>query len=210
MQRDMVKPEVVVFDLGNVLVDFDYAIAARRIATRSTKASAEEVNRLINQSPLLHRFEHGDMTTEEFFAEVKATIGFEGDLEEFAPLFGDIFSEIPEMTKLNAALRKNSVPTCIFSNTNALAVAHITRAFPFYANFNDYIYSYEIGAMKPETKAYEAVECAAKCRGGRILYIDDRAENVNGGAARGWQVVLHENSEKTLAAVKKLGFPTQP
>ena len=199
----MMRPEVVVFDLGKVLLDFDYMRAARALAARSTKAGAEEINRLINQSPLLHRFEHGEMTTEEFFGGVKETIGFKGDLAEFAPLFGDIFSEMPEMIELNAALRKNGVPTYIFSNTNPLAVAHITRTFPFYSNFNDYIYSYEIGVMKPHMGMYEAVERAVKCRGEQILYIDDRAENVAAGAARGWQTILQEAPEKTIAAVKK-------
>lgn len=203
----MAKPEVVVFDLGKVLLDFDYTIAARRLAARSTKASAEEINRLINQSPLLHQFEHGEMTSEEFFAEVKAAIGFKGDLAEFAPLFGDIFFEMPEMVKLNDTLRKSGVPTYIFSNTNSLAVSHITRTFPFYSNFSDYIYSYKVGAMKPGAKMYEAVERVSKCRAGQILYIDDRAENVNGGAERGWQVILQESAEKTLAVITKLRLP---
>ncbi len=32
----MDSPKAVVFDLGKVLVDFDYSIAARRIAARSS------------------------------------------------------------------------------------------------------------------------------------------------------------------------------
>jgi len=32
---DMITPKAVVFDLGKVLVDFDYGIAARRIAARA-------------------------------------------------------------------------------------------------------------------------------------------------------------------------------
>jgi hypothetical protein len=43
-------------------------------------------------------------------------------------------------------------------------------------------------------------------RGADVLYLDDRQENVDAGAARGWQVILQETSEKTLAAIKKLGL----
>ena len=43
---------VVVFDLGKVLVDFDYSIAARKIAARSTKPP--EISTLFSSSsPLL-------------------------------------------------------------------------------------------------------------------------------------------------------------
>ena len=54
------------------------------------------------------------------------------------------------MIQLHAALRQQGIPTYIFSNTNELAVSHIRRTFPFFANFDGYILSYEHGAMKPD------------------------------------------------------------
>lgn len=46
----MNKPEVVVFDLGKVLVDFDYSIAARKIAAQAER-SAAQVQELLDHSP---------------------------------------------------------------------------------------------------------------------------------------------------------------
>ncbi len=51
------------------------------------------------------------------------------------------------MTALQAALRANRIPTCVFSNTNGLAIDHIRLRFPFFANFDHYILSYELRAM---------------------------------------------------------------
>ena len=201
----MTPPQAVVFDLGKVLVDFDYMRAARAIAARGT-ASPDEVSQVINMSPLLFRFEHGEMTKEEFCKEVTDATGFQGDIELFAPLFGDIFWEMPAMIELQAALKKKGVPTYIFSNTNELAVAHIKQKFSFFSGFDGYIYSYEHGAMKPHAKLYEVVESVTKRRGDQILYIDDRAENIAAGAARGWQVILQETPEKTYAEIRKIGF----
>ena len=79
----MNSPEVIVFDLGKVLVDFDYGIAARKIAARGD-ISALDVQRLLDHSPLLFRFETGRLTREQFFAEVRAATGFRGDIEEFS------------------------------------------------------------------------------------------------------------------------------
>ena len=147
----MNAPEVVVFDLGKVLVDFDYSIVARKIAERGA-IDAAQAQVFLDHSPLLFRFETGHLTKHEFFAEVRAGTGFRGDLEEFSLLFGDIFEPITAMVELHAALRRKGVPTYIFSNTNDLAVEHIRNRFPFFSDFDGYVLSYEHGAMKPTAK----------------------------------------------------------
>jgi FMN phosphatase YigB (HAD superfamily) len=204
----MTPSQAVIFDLGKVLLDFDYMIAARKLAARSN-VSAEAINQLINQSSLLVRYERAKMNTAEFFEAFRSATGFQGDLEEFAPLFGDIFSPIQPMIELQSALRKQSVPTYIFSNTNELAVTHITRTYPFFSQFDGYIYSYKHGWMKPDAKIYEIVERETGRRGEQLIYVDDRAENIAGAAARDWQVVLHETPEKTIEAFKKAGLPAR-
>ncbi|MGA9450427.1 MAG: HAD-IA family hydrolase, partial [Verrucomicrobiia bacterium] len=86
--------------------------------------------------------------------------------------------------------------------TNDLAVEHIRRNFPFFKKFDGYIFSYEVGAMKPEAKIYEVLEKLAGRSGADILYLDDRPENVAAGAARGWRAILHETPEKSRVAVE--------
>ena len=201
----MTTPKIVVFDLGKVLVDFDYSIAAKNLAKRCRR-TADEINGYIAASPLLFRYETGLMTRQEFFSAVCAETGFGGDIEEFGGFFSDIFAEIGPMVELHAALRQRGVPTYIFSNTNDLAIAHIRRNFPFFNNFDGYILSYEVGSMKPEPKIYEALEKMSDCRGSDVLYLDDRPENVEAGAARGWQVILQETPQKSRVAVEKLGL----
>jgi len=193
---------VVVFDLGKVLVDFDYSIAARKIAARSTMP-LDRINSFIGDSDITVKYEAGLITRREFFEQARQAIGFHGTLEEFGGFFADIFTEIPPMIELHAALRRRGVPTFIFSNTNDLAIEHIRRNFPFFKHFDGYIFSCEIGAMKPHAKIYEALEKLAARRGADIVYLDDRPENVAGGAARGWRTILHETPEKSRAAVEK-------
>ena len=201
----MTKPSVVVFDLGKVLVDFDYSIAGRRIAAQS-KLTAAEVQNYLDHSPLLFRYETGLMNRQEFFETVRDHTGFRGSLVEFGSFFADIFTEMPEMTALHAALRRQGIPTYIFSNTNDLAIEHIRRAFPFFANFDGYILSYEVGAMKPAAKIYEALEAMTGKRGAEIVYLDDRQENIDAGAARSWQTILQTEPAKSRAAIGRLGL----
>jgi len=197
----MVK--AVVFDLGKVLVDFDYWIAARRFAARA-RMSALELMSFMVTSPLFVRLEKGLLTTEQFYHEVCAATGFSGSIAEFTNFFADIFFPIEPMVELHAALRQRGTPTYVFSNTNDLAISHIRRNFPFYSSFDGYILSYEHGLMKPEAGIYEIVEQVTRRRDAEILYLDDRPENIAAGAARGWQVILQESPEKSRAAVERL------
>ena len=198
-------PQVVVFDLGKVLVDFDYNIAARKIAARG-RMGPLQVKDLIDHSPLLFSYETGQITKDQFFAEVCARTGFCGDLEEFSRYFSDIFVPIEPMVELHAQLRGRGIATFIFSNTNELAVAHIRRSFPFFANFDGYIFSYEHAAMKPEQKIYEVVERMTGSSGKQILYLDDRLENAEAGVVRGWQVIQHETPEKSKSILEELNL----
>jgi FMN phosphatase YigB (HAD superfamily) len=195
----------LIFDLGKVLVDFDYSIAARKIAARSTKAP-DDLHSFLGSSPLLVEYESGRVNREEFYDAIRRAIGFHGDIEEFGSYFAEIFSEIKEMIVLQAELRQRGFKTYIFSNTNDLAIEHVRRDFPFFAGFDGYIFSYEIGAMKPQAKIYEAMEKLCSRRGADLIYMDDRAENVTAGALRGWRTILHETPGKTRAALASFGL----
>jgi epoxide hydrolase-like predicted phosphatase len=193
----------VVFDLGKVLVDFDYGIAARKLAEHS-RVSVAGVRRAIDQSPLLFRYESAELTTPEFFAEVKEQIGFGGSFDEFAAAFADIFTEIPEMTRLHAELRGRGLHTSVLSNTNEIAIAHVRKNFPFFSGFADYVFSFEHAALKPHERIYEIAERRSGVQPGEILFIDDKPENVAVAARRGWQTICHTASEDTIRHVRDL------
>ncbi len=197
------KP-VIIFDLGKVLVDFDYSIAAQKIRARSANPPAE-ADLFTPFTALLVDYETGLITRNRVFAAIRDAVGFQGSPAEFGDYFAKIFTPIPPMIELHATLRRAGHRTYIFSNTNDLAIEHVRQDFPFFQHFDGYILSYEVKAMKPAPPIYEAMEQMSGAQGADLIYIDDRAENVAGGAVRGWRTILHETPEKTLAALRSLG-----
>jgi putative hydrolase of the HAD superfamily len=191
-------PKVVVFDLGKVLVDFDYGIAARNLAL-SAKVPELHMQEILEKSRLLVEFETGLTNRDQFFRNVCEATGYCGEQAKFNVLFSDIFTPIDPMIEFHAGLRKKGIPTYIFSNTNDLAVGHIRSCFPFFSHFDAYIFSYEHGAMKPQRKLYEVVERVTGMSGPEICYIDDRMENAEAGKAMGWQTIWHKSPEDTIA-----------
>ena len=66
------KPDII-FDLGKVLVDFDYSIAAQKIRARSQNPPSA-ASFFENHAGLLNDFETGLITRDRFFAAARDTV----------------------------------------------------------------------------------------------------------------------------------------
>ena len=198
-------PKAVVFDIGNVLLDFDYRKTAARIES-SCKVPAAELFKIITSPSLFNEFESGRMSGAQYFEQIQKLSGYCGAQHEFAEPFGDIFTEVPEMIAFNESLQARGIPTYILSNTNEFSIAWIRKRYPFFANFTDYIFSHEHACMKPGARIYEVVEEKSGFRGPDLFYMDDREENIAAAVARGWQAVVHTDRARTLEIARKLGL----
>jgi 2-haloacid dehalogenase len=203
--KSLHRPEAVVFDLGNVLLDFDYGKTVARIKSKC-KMSEAELKKVFSASPLFDKFEHGHFSPEEYFAEIQRITCYGGSFEEFAEFFGDVFAEAPEMIAWNEELKRKKIPRYILSNTNDLSIRFIRKRFPFFNEFDGYVLSYEHRVMKPATRIYELIEQMAGLRGNDLFYIDDREENIHAALARGWQAVHHVKPSQTLEVARALGL----
>src|SRR5258708_17254992 len=112
------------------------------------------------------------MTLPQFFSEICAATEFGGTLDEFTAFFGDIFTPIPEMGELHRGLHESGLPTYIFSNTNEIAVRHICRRFPFFADFSGYILSHQPQAMKPDARLYAAGGRESRLHHADFIYLN--------------------------------------
>ena len=198
----MQTPEVVVFDLGKVLLDFDYDIAIRRFAERSD-VGIDKVRELINSS-VQHDYESGKITTDEFFSYVRNGAGFQGGRSEFVDFFSDIFSPMEMMLNFFKRVKKAGLPICVFSNTNEIAIQYISKQYSFYDDFDFYVLSFQEKGMKPDEPIYRVVEKKTMKSGEAILYIDDRLENIETGNRLGWQTVLQNDEVCSIAKAEKL------
>lgn len=194
------KPKIVVFDLGNVLVDFDYHESARALAAHAS-ASAEEIYQFLFADGWLVQYEVSAISYELFYTGFCRATGYRGTREFFERWLGRVFVPIAPMVEMLEQIRARGYPTWLFSNTNDIAARCVYEDFAFFRKFTGYIYSYEIRSMKPHPPMYEALEQRSGCRGAEILYLDDRPENVEAGMARGWQGLVHRDPAETVPAV---------
>jgi HAD superfamily hydrolase (TIGR01509 family) len=202
-------PATVVFDLGNVLLAFDYRIAAANLAPHAS-ASAEEILDVLLGTRLLHRYECGELNTVQFFDALSQATGFTAGFDAFARCFTEIFTPIPPMIELQRRIRAGGVPTVLLSNTNELQFQHLRERHPFIVEFEHHVLSFEHRAMKPDLALYRVVEELTGRVGSDLVFLDDRPDNVEAACRLGWRAFVHENPERSSRHFVDLGLLSSP
>jgi putative hydrolase of the HAD superfamily len=185
------KIEVILFDLGNVLIDFDHSIAARRIAY-FCDMSAEEIYTFFFASSLTTSFEEGKISPQGFFLEVKKILNLKLSYETFVPIWNEIFFLSPQNRAVFglANLLKRYYRVAVLTNINILHFEYLKKYFPIFDIF-DYIFtSFELGAVKPDKRVYKRVLEVLQVPPGHIFYTDDRKELVESATTLGIRGLL--------------------
>ena len=185
-------PKALLFDLGKVLVPFDFNCAYRAMQTL-TGLPTDEIRGRLAATQLFRQFETGLMEPEDFAAEVMRVLGFRCDLEEFESIWNSIFASetlIPEVVIRDLQSRYRLI---LVSNTNKIHFEMLEQTYPIFQYFFGYILSYQIGAMKPDAHFYSAALEMAQCLPQECVFIDDLPENVAGAQRAGFDGIIFQS-----------------
>ena len=197
--------QAVIFDLGGVLIDFDFNRANRRIA-EITGLQPDEIRRRILSCSGFLDFECGRISEREFHACVEKVLGHSIPFSTFHELWNFIFSdEIAPTVALVPELRR-SVKVGLLSNTNALHFEHLKTRMRVLSEMDHVFASHEIGHRKPDAEAYQHVLKEMKVPAQHAVFVDDLAENIAAARQVG-MIGIHASSAANVAAgLKDLGL----
>lgn len=194
------------FDLGNVLISFDYTPFINKL-NNVQAGLGEKVTALYKANYNIHReFEAGKINQYQFLKiMMKWTSGLL-DEEYFCRIFSEIFNENINVTSLLPIL-KEKYKLALLSNTNAIHKKYGWENYSFLKYFDFICLSHEIGAVKPEEKIYKFVESLTNVPPEEHIFIDDVLEYANGAVKAGWDAIQYtgfDNLVKELKARKIL------
>lgn len=106
------------------------------------------------------------------------------------------------------ALRRRGVPVFALTNFGAETFELARAAHPFLAEFDRAYVSGRMGVIKPDPAIYAAVEADCGLPPERLLFTDDRAENIAAAGARGWRTHLFDGPEGWAARLVDAGVLT--
>ena len=201
----MNKYSVIVFDLGNVLIPFDYHIVIGKLEKIET-GLGNKFGKLYSENYHVHRkHEKGEMSTDEFLSTMLKWVDKKVKKEEFCRIYSSLFSVNEKMVELLPKLKEN-YKLVLLSNTNSIHQKYGWKDYEFIKIFDKLILSHEVGSVKPEDGIYKAVEDYTNVPVNELFYTDDIEEYVNVAKQRGWDAVHFVGYDEYISEMKKRGI----
>ncbi|MGA0541328.1 HAD family hydrolase [Neotabrizicola sp. VNH66] len=199
--------KAVVFDIGNVLVTwqpeafFDREIGAdRRVAMFSETGILLLNEEIDNGAP--------------FRASVEGLARRHPQWEAELMLWRDRWTDlvlpvIDGSVALLRALKAKGVPVFALTNFGSETFVTAQEVFPFLREFDRAWVSADLRVMKPDPRIYQILETDSGLSGPDLIFTDDKAENIQAAAARGWQTHLFTGWQGWARRLVEDGFLTK-
>jgi 2-haloacid dehalogenase len=189
----MEKPEAVVFDIGNVLIEwnperfYDGVVGEPRRRAFFEAVAIHAMN---------ERVDLGAVWEDEVAALAREHPDWAEEIGHWRHRWIEMASpEIPRSVRLLRALRSRGVPVFALSNFGRETFAEALSHYPFLREFDRAFVSAHLRLAKPDAAIYETLERESGLAPSALLFTDDRPENVEAAARRGWRTHLFEGPE---------------
>jgi len=195
------KYSAIVFDLGMVLIPFNYSIAVNKL-NQIEKNLGNRFIEFYNSNYHLHReFEKGLISGSEFLNKMLAIVDHKLDRESFCKIYSEIFTLNKDVANLLPVLKKD-YKLFLLSNTNSIHRKYGWQDCKFLKYFDELILSYEVKSLKPEKEIYRAVEKASGFSSAEHFFIDDVQEYVDAAKIIGWDAVQFVDYDRLIIDLK--------
>jgi putative hydrolase of the HAD superfamily len=196
----------LIFDLGGVIVPFDFAHAYRRMEAWSG-LGRDEIRERLTAGGLAVDFECGRLTPERFREELNRRLAIAISQDEFVGMWVSIFTPgrtlVSEELIASLAARYRVI---LLSNTTLTHYEWLAANTPHLARMHDHVLSYEVGAAKPEREIYEEAIRRARCAAEECFFTDDVLPYVEGARRCGIDAVQFTGEEALRAELGARGI----
>jgi putative hydrolase of the HAD superfamily len=205
VKRLKVVIKTIFFDLGNVIIPFDFKRAYSRLQLLCDYPVTEIPQRL-RATDLVSRFESGQIAAEQFVTEFSTALELRINYEEFCDLWTSIFLPEPLIQESLLVDLGRQYPLMILSNTNPIHFNMILANYPLLQHFDQHVLSYEVGALKPSAKIFEEAIARAGCGAAECFFTDDLAVNVEAAREQGMDAVQFQSAAQLEGDLKARGL----
>jgi len=184
------QPQAVVFDIGNVLIEwqperfFDQEIGEDR---RRALFSSVDLHAMNDQ------VDRGAHFTETIYARAELHPEWRDEIRLWHDRWIEIAAPaIPHSMRLLRALRSKRIPVFSLSNFGIQCFDIASAHYPCLTEFDRQYISGHMQVIKPDPQIYEMLETDSGVDPSGLLFTDDRADNIDMARSRGWQTHLFE------------------
>ncbi|ETI58739.1 HAD family hydrolase [Marinomonas profundimaris] len=194
---------VVLFDLGNVLVDL--GDVSEMHVMLNTQGEESDVWLKWLQSPTVAAFDSGQITFDRFAENLLQEVGSATNKDVFKASFKawpkGLFSGALDLV----ASVKPEYHRAILSNTNAAHWPRLMDEMGLAGKFHSYYASHMVGFVKPDKAIYQHVIDSLQVIPQSILFIDDNQVNIDTANALGMQAFRVKGIEEARRVLDQHG-----
>jgi FMN phosphatase YigB (HAD superfamily) len=200
-----VKIQAILFDLGKVLVDFNFdtGIQALHSACSISRTQLEDV---LWDENCIRRYERGEISTSEFYSYLCETANLKMDLAGFCQTWSSVF--LPDLIvseDLLSALKRR-YPLILVSNTNEVHIDFVRSNYRLLDYFDHHVLSYEVGSLKPDRKIFEHAIAVSGYPADELFFTDDREENILAASELGIHAHQFKTESQLVKALQQAGI----
>lgn len=193
----------VIFDMGNVLLDFD-PCTQLDAACRSEKAKEILIKELYGGEEWIQR-DLGNISVEELYFGVAARIPqeYHEDLKKCISIWHEFMIPLNGANEFLQKVKNNGYKVFILSNASEDFYTYFTRHFDL-DFFDGYVVSADLHIIKPDERIYRYLLGKYDLKAEESLFIDDREDNVQGAENVGIKGFVFRNNYDELGRLLDL------
>lgn len=179
----------LLFDLGGVVLDFDFNRVFRRWAEISG-CRFEQIRSRFRFDHSFEALERGEIGALQYFNALRRTLGIDISDDAFEEGWNRVYTgEIPGMADVLRRASKK-LPLYALTNSNSIHKTVWSRRFARTLRlFRQVFNSSDLGARKPEPEVFRIVADRTGIDPGAMVFYDDFDENVAGARRAGFHAV---------------------
>ena len=202
-----IQPQAVVFDVGNVLIEwqperfYDSVIGPERRRSMFESVDLHGMN---------ERVDLGEHFTETIYATAEDYPQWRDEIRMWHDRWIELATPVIEHSlRLMKALQAKGVPVFSLTNFGIQSYDHAATHYPFLREFDRDFISGHLGVTKPNPAIFRKLEEGSGLRGPALLFADDRPDNIAAAETFGWQTHLFEQPQGWADHLVAAGLLTQ-
>jgi glucose-1-phosphatase len=203
MTVDSQRPEVVLFDLGGVVRQFDPDRRAARLA-EAMGVTPGDVSALVFESGFDEECDLGTYSETEILERFRS-FGFREDLHVLRRHWISAFEPVAGLIDLASELRADGVTVATFTDNGPVLLAVVDSLLPRRA-FDQHVFSCMLGATKPDAEAFRAGLALLNASAPDVFFVDDKAQNINSARTLGIRAEQASTADEVESALRSVGL----
>ena len=199
------KFRAIIFDIGRVLIRVDISRAVQGLAS-SLPLTPKEVWSAIEKDPHWLDWQEGRISPLDWHLHLTKRLGASLTFAQFTEVWNRALDPHPIHSESFLEKLSKNYRLALLSNTDPIHMSHEEARFPFFRFFPIRIYSYRVGASKPDPVIYRKALQACKVQAEEAVYIDDVAAYAEAAQRLGMSGIVFRSPDQLQCDLRKLGI----